>query len=71
MAPLMSVELKKVVVGLPDEAHTALRVVAEINGQDLGETVREIVIEKLFGKMHGVKLAAARFARAIKPVNGG
>lgn len=62
----MSVELKKVVIGLPDEIHAALKVRAGVRGQDIGEAGREIIIEKLFGEMHGINLLAARFAEATK-----
>lgn len=67
----MSVELKKVVVGLDEETYKALRVIAEMNDQDLGETGRIGIREWLFGKAHGVKLAAARFAKATKLGNSG
>lgn len=67
----MSVELKKVVIGLTEEAYQALRIRAEIKEQDIGEAGREIINKGLFGEMHGIKLAAARFARATKVGNVG
>lgn len=67
----MSVDLKKVVVGLTHEAYEALRIRAEINDQDLGEAGRELINKQLFGEMHGIKIAAARFARATKLGNTG
>ncbi len=66
----MSVELKKVVIGLDEETYGMLRVIAEVNDQDLGEAGRIGLREWLFGKSHGVKLAAARFAKATKLGNG-
>ena len=65
----MSMELKKVVIGLTDEAYIALRLRAEVKGQDMGEAGRELLVKGLFGEMHGIKLTAARFARAIKEGN--
>lgn len=62
----MSIELKAVQVRLPEEAMEALRVLAEVNDQDLGEAARVILTEALLGKAHSVKLMAARFARATK-----
>lgn len=67
----MSVELKKVVIGLPEEAYAALRIRADIKEQDIGEAGRELLVKVLFGEMHGIKLAAARFARATKQGNSG
>lgn len=67
----MSVELKKVVIGLDEYTHEVMRCMAQANDQDLGELGRQIIIESLFGKSHALKLAAARFARATKLVNGG
>lgn len=67
----MAIELKKVVIGLNEDAYAALRIRAEVKGQDIGEAGRELLVEKLFGEMHGIKLAAARFARATKQGNSG
>lgn len=62
----MSVELKKVVIGLDERTHEVLRCLAEVNDQDMGELGRQIIVESLFGKSHALKVAAARFARATK-----
>jgi hypothetical protein len=67
----MSVELKKVVIGLDEDTYRTLRIMAEVNDQDIGEAGRALLIESLFGKSHGIKLAAARFARATKAGNTG
>jgi hypothetical protein len=67
----VSVELKKVVIGLDEETYRTLRVIAEMNDQDLGETGRIGLREWLFGKSHGVKLVVARFAKATKLGNSG
>lgn len=67
----MSVELRKVVIGLTQEQYEALRIYADANGQDLGEAGRNLLSNKLFGDLHGLKLAAARFARATKLGNSG
>lgn len=60
----MSLELKKVVVGLSEEAFKALRISAQIHGRDLGEEAREALTEHYLGKLHGIKVTAARFAVA-------
>lgn len=67
----MSVELKKVVIGLTEETYRALRSVAVINGQDLGEAGRVLLTESLLGKSHAIRLVAERFARATKEGNSG
>ena len=67
----MSVELKKVVIGLTEDAYDALRAVATVEGQDLGEAGRVLLTESLLGKSHAIKLIAARFARAAKQGNVG
>lgn len=61
----MSVELKKVVIGLPEDAYNALEVVAQVNHDGvLGEAGRVVLTEALLGKQHAIKLLAERFARA-------
>lgn len=67
----MSVELKKVVIGLEEETYKALKSVALLNDQDLGEAGRALLTKCLFGESHALKLAAARFARATKEGNNG
>lgn len=67
----MSVELKKIVVGLPEEVYEALKIRAVVKDQDIGEAGRELLIKSLFGEMHGIKVAAARFAQATKEGNLG
>lgn len=68
----MSVELKKVVIGLQEDAYKALRIVA-VAGHDgiLGEAGRVLLTESLLGKSHAIKLVAERFARAAKEGNSG
>jgi hypothetical protein len=67
----MSVELKKVVVGLDEHTHEVMKIIASVNDQDIGELGRQIIVEALFGKSHALKVTAARFARATKLGNSG
>jgi hypothetical protein len=67
----VSVELKKVVIGLTEEAYRALRSVAAVHDQDLGEVGRTLLTESLLGKSHAIRLVAERFARATKEGNTG
>lgn len=60
----MSLDLKAVQVRLSEEAYEALRMIADVNEQDLGETARLLLTESLLGKSHAVKVTAQRFARA-------
>lgn len=60
----MSADLKAVQVRLSEEAYDALRMIADVNDQDLGEAARLILTESLLGKSHAVKVTAERFARA-------
>ena len=62
----MSLDLKPVQVRLSDEAYEALRLIAGVNEQDLGEAARLILTEALLGKAHAVKVMADRFARAVE-----
>lgn len=65
----MSLELKAVQVRLSEDAYEALRMIADVNDQDLGEAARLILTESLLGKSHSVKITAERFARATKSGN--
>ena len=65
----MSLDLKPVQVRLSDEAYEALRMIADANEQDLGESARLILTEALLGKGHGIKLLAARLSRATTSGN--
>jgi hypothetical protein len=68
----MSVELKKVVIGLHEDAYDALKVVADVEHDgELGAAGRILLTEKLLGKAHAIKVMAERFARAIKEGNNG
>ena len=58
--------MKAVQVRLPEAAYEALRMIADVNEQDLGETARVILTEALLGKSHAVMMTAERFARAVK-----
>lgn len=62
----MSLELKPVQVRLSEDAYEALRLIAGVNEQDLGEAARLILTEALLGKSHAVKVMADRFARAVE-----
>lgn len=62
----MSLDLRPVQVRLTEEAYEALRVIAGINDQDLGEAARVLLTEALFGKSHSVRLLAERYVRAVK-----
>ena len=62
----MSLELKPVQVRLPADAYQALDIIAEVEGKDLGEVAREILIESLLGKSHAIRLLASRLSRATK-----
>lgn len=62
---LMSLDLKSVMVRLPEDAYEALRMLSEAKQHDLGEEAREILTEALLGKSHGLKLLANRLTRAI------
>ena len=64
----MSLDLKPVLVRLPEEAYDALRMIADANNQDLGETARMILTESLLGKSYAIKVMAARLTRATKSV---
>ena len=66
----MSLDLKAVQVRLSEDAYEALRMIADVNDQDLGEAARLILTEALLGKSHAVKVTAERFARATKNGNG-
>lgn len=61
----MSLDLKPVMVRLPEDAYEALRMLAEAKVHDLGEEAREILTEALLGKGHGLKVLADRLTRAI------
>ena len=65
----MSLELKAVQVRLSEDAYEALRMIADVNDQDLGEAARLILTESLLGKSHVVKVTAERFARATTSGN--
>jgi len=56
----VSLELKSVQVRLSQEAYSALRLVADVKGQDLGEAARHILTEALLGKVHAIKQAISR-----------
>ena len=60
----MSLDLRPVQVRLPDDAYEALSMIAEVEDKDLGEVLREIVIESLLGKAHAIRLLAERLSRA-------
>lgn len=60
----MSIELKPVQVRLSEEAHAALRLLADIEDKDLGEKAREMLTRQLLGEVHAAKVHAARIARA-------
>ena len=62
----MSLDLKPVQVRLSEEAYEALRMMAEANDQDLGEAARVGLTEWLLGRSHGMKVLAARLARAVR-----
>ena len=62
----MSADLKAVQVRLPEDAFDALRMLADINEQDLGEAARLILTRALLGEVHAAKVMAERFARATK-----
>jgi len=62
----MSLDLRPVQVRLPDEVYETLRMIAEVNDQDLGEVARVILTEALMGKGHGIKMLAERLSRATK-----
>jgi len=62
----MSLDLKPVQVRLPEDAYEALRMIAEVGDQDLGEAAREILTEALLGKSHAIKILAERLSRATK-----
>ena len=64
----MSLDLKPVQVRLTADAYDALKLVADVNDQDLGETARVLLTEYLLGKSHCVKVTAERFARAVTSV---
>lgn len=64
----MALERKPVMLRLSPEAYEALALVAEVQDKDLGEAGREMLEELLLGKAHMTKMAAERFARAIKSV---
>jgi hypothetical protein len=61
----MSLDLKPVQVRLSEEAYEGLRMIADANGQDLGEVARELLTDVLLGKAHGIKILAERLSRAI------
>ena len=65
----MSLELKPVQVRLTPDAYEALRLLADIYDQDLGEAARQIITEALLGKCHTAKVTAERFARAVTKDN--
>lgn len=67
----MALELRRVQVGLPDDVYQSLRVVANVNDQDLGEAARALLTESLLGKSHTIRLAAQRLARAAMSGNEG
>ena len=62
----MSLELKPVQVRLPDDAYSALRLLSEIEGKDLGEKAREILTRALLGDAHVAKVQVERLSRAVK-----
>ena len=59
----MSIELKPVQVRLSEEAHAALRLLADLEDKDLGEKARELLTRLLLGEVHAARLHAARIAR--------
>lgn len=65
----MSTELKPVQVRLSDEAHAALRLIAEIEDKDMGEKARELLTRLLLGEVHAVRLHVARMVRATAGEN--
>jgi hypothetical protein len=65
----MSLELKPVQVRLSEEAYEALRMIAEANGQDLGEVARELLTDLILGKAHAIRLLAERLSRATTSGN--
>jgi hypothetical protein len=67
----MSLELRTVGLKLTQEAYDALVMLAEVNDRDLGEEARLLLTEILLGKVHAVRVVAARLARATKLGNGG
>jgi hypothetical protein len=65
----MSLDLKPVQVRLSEEAYEALRMIADANGQDLGEVARELLTDVLLGKAHAIRLLAERLSRATTSGN--
>lgn len=57
--------MKPVQVRLPPDVYDVLKMVADANGHDLGEELREIATEALMGKGHTLKILADRLARAV------
>lgn len=53
----MSLPLKSVHVSLSPEAHEALRAIAQVKGQDIGQCARLILTEALLGKVHAIHKA--------------
>jgi plasmid stability protein len=62
----VSLDLKPVQVRLSDDAYAALRMLAEIEGKDLGEKGREILTRALLGDAHVAKVQIERLTRAVK-----
>lgn len=63
----MSLDLKSVHVRLTAEAHTALRMVSEVHGSDLGESARLILTEALLGKVYAIRKAVEGAPGKTKP----
>jgi hypothetical protein len=65
----MSLDLKPVQVRLSEEAYEGLRMIADANGQDLGEVARELLTDLILGKTHAIKILAERLSRATTSGN--
>lgn len=68
----MSVELRKVMVGLEPEVYEALNAIAVIKHDgEMGAAGRDIITRCVMGEAHALKVLAARFARATRQGNSG
>lgn len=56
----MSLDLKSIHVRLSHEAYAALRLVADVSGQDLGQAARLILTESILGKVHTINKALGK-----------
>jgi plasmid stability protein len=65
----MAIELKPVQVRLSEDAHAALRLLADIEDKDMGEKARELLTRLLLGEVHAARVQAARIARATAGEN--